>query len=525
MSSPELRSSTVEQTSLDQNNLPISSIVRAVCQAASSGPDLLYEVMLKLSLMVEATAPTYGLSIWTLTAGQRPRLKWAEGLEEDEIAEGQNVVAETLGVASTFPTINAGSSAFCFVLAAPTSRREGAALYGCCVRPLTEHQAKNLRALLDVAHLAHSHVAAAKTSVPTEQEDLDTRAASFSLPGMVFTSRAMAEVAHTVERVKDSDSTVLVTGESGTGKDLIARAIHRLSKRSEKEFVPFNCSAVPAELIESMLFGHRKGTFTGALSDHEGLIRAAENGTLFLDEIGDLPLALQPKLLRFLQDGEIHTLGESMPRKVNVRVIAATHKNIEELVRDKVFREDLYYRIAALTVKVPALRERPEDVSTLISHFLTHYARRNDRAIAGITWEAIRILEEHTWPGNVRELAAEIERLVLYADENGYITPEHISGHILPQRSDGASEGRSPENLEDLLDNYERRVITEALKRNDCNVARASEALGLGSRQTLYKKLKRLAIDIGDFLQEDTGPGLQLRTPHVEAAIPNRERS
>jgi transcriptional regulator with GAF, ATPase, and Fis domain len=513
-SSPELRSITLEQTSPDQNNLPISSIVRAVCQAASSGPDLLYEVMLKLSLMVEATAPTYGLAIWTLTTGQRPRLKWVEGLKEEEIARGQNVVAETLSVAGAFPIITAGSSAFCFILAAPTVRREGAALYGCCVRPLTEQQAKNLRALLDVAHLAHAHVATAKTPAPNEQEILDTRVAISSLPGMVFTSRAMAEVARAVERVKDSDSTVLITGESGSGKDLVARAIHRLSKRSENEFVPFNCSAVPAELIESLLFGHRKGTFTGALSDHQGLIRAAENGTVFLDEIGDLPLALQPKLLRFLQEGEIHTLGEQMPRKVNVRVIAATHKNIEELVRDKVFREDLYYRIAALTIKVPALRDRPEDIPTLISYFLTHYARRNDREIAGITWEAIRILEEHTWPGNVRELAAEIERLVLYADDNGYITPEHISGHILPQRfHDGAADGRAPENLEALLDDYERRVITEALKRNDCNVARASEALGLGSRQTLYKKLKRLAIDIGDFLQEDTEPGLQLRTP------------
>jgi len=505
----------MEEASVDQDNLPISSIVRAVCQAASSGPDLLYEVMLKLSLMVESAAPCYGLSIWTLTTGQRPRLKWVEGLDEDEIASGQSVVAETLSSAGDFPTITPGSSAFCFVLTAPSGHREGAALYACCVRPLSESQAKNLQALLDVAHLAHSHAATAKAPLSSSEEDSDTRVASSSLPGMVFTSRAMADVARAVERVKDSDSTVLVTGESGTGKDLIARAIHRLSKRSEKEFVPFNCSAVPAELIESMLFGRRKGTFTGALSDHEGLIRAAENGTLFLDEIGDLPLTLQPKLLRFLQDGEIHTLGDRMPRKVNVRVIAATHKNIEELVKNKVFREDLYYRIAALTIKVPPLRERPDDVSTLISYFLTHYARRNDRAIAGITWEAIRILEEYSWPGNVRELGAEIERLVLYADENGYITPEHISGHILPQRfHDVTEDGRPTENLEALLDDYERRVITEALRRNDCNVARASEALGLGSRQTLYKKLKRLAIDIGDFLQEDTEPGLQLRTPN-----------
>ncbi|MGH9968440.1 MAG: sigma-54 interaction domain-containing protein [Pyrinomonadaceae bacterium] len=512
-SSLESQLAVAEESSPETNSLPLSSIVRAVCQAASAGPDLLYEVMLKLSLMVESTAPTYGLSIWTLANGQRPRLKWAEGLEEDEITEGENVVAQTLTADGKVPAITPGSSCFCLVLGTPNGERDGAALYARCVRPLSEEQAKNLRALIDVAHLAHSHVSVSKAQLKTEADDPKTLVASSTLPGMVFTSRAMAEVARDVERIKDSDSTVLITGESGTGKELIARAIHRLGKRSEKEFVPFNCSAVPAELIESMLFGHRKGTFTGALSDHEGLIRGAENGTLFLDEIGDLPLALQPKLLRFLQEGEIHTLGERMPRKVNVRVIAATHKNLEELVREKVFREDLYYRIASLTIKIPPLRERPEDVSTLISYFLTHYARRNDRAIAGITHEAIRILEEHTWPGNVRELAAEIERLVLYTDDNSYIAPDHISAHILPQRfHDGAADGRSRENLDELLDDYERRVITEALKRHDCNVAKASEALGLGSRQTLYKKLKRLAIDIGDFLQEDTEPGLQLRT-------------
>ncbi len=511
-SSAELPFRTVEETGFQQNDLPISSIVRAVCQAADSGPDLLYEVMLKLSLMVEATAPTYGLSIWTLSTGQHPRVKWVEGLEEAEISDGERVVADVVSGAAESPAIAAGDHAFCFVLARPAGEREGAALYARCVRPLTEEQVKNLRALIDVAHLAHSHASITKAQLGNGPADLKKQIVGATLPGMVFTSRSMAEVALAVERIKDSDSAVLVTGESGTGKELIARAIHRLGRRSDKEFVPFNCSAVPAELIESMLFGHRKGTFTGALSDHDGLIRAAENGTLFLDEIGDLPLSLQPKLLRFLQEGEIHTLGERMPRNVNVRVIAATHKNLEELVREKVFREDLYYRITTLAIKVPPLRERREDVSSMISYFITHYARRNDRAIAGITWEAIHILEEYAWPGNVRELAAEIERLVLYADENGYIGPEHISRHILPQRfHDGADQG-SPDSLDNLLDDYERRVITEVLKRHDCNVARASEALGLGSRQTLYKKLKRLAIDIGDFLQEDTEPGLQLRT-------------
>ena len=494
-------------TSQDQKSLPLNAIIRAVCEAANSGPDLLYEVMIKLSLMVEAMTPTYGLSIWTVSSTQKPRLEWAEGLEEREISSAERVVSEAVTPNGPPPPIQEGDPAICLVLALPRAERPGAVIYGRLVRPLDKNQARDLKTIVDVAYLAH---ASALTLNWSRGEVRKTGAAmsSSTLPGMVFSSRAMAEVARSVEKIKDSDSTVLVNGESGTGKELIARAIHRLSRRSEKEFVPFNCSAVPAELIESMLFGHRRGTFTGAL-DNSGLIRAAENGTLFLDEIGDLPLTLQPKLLRFLQEGEVHTLGEHAPRKVSVRVIAATHKNLEELVREKLFREDLYYRIATLTVHVPPLRERAEDISTLISHFVSHYARKNDRTIAGITWEAIRILEEYSWPGNIRELAAEIERLVLYADENGYILPEHISARILPEgNSKPAAEG-----LDELLENYERRVITETLKRHDCNVARTSEALGLGSRQTLYKKLKRLAIDIGDFLQEDTEPGLQLRPP------------
>ena len=511
-------SEIAEITALDQSSLPLSAIVRAVCKAAGAGPDLLYEVMLKVSLMVEATVPTYGLSIWSLRLGERPRLKWAEGLNEEEIAEGEKVVASTLAGVSRAKEISAGDSEICLALAVPIFDREGAALYGRCVRSLTVQQAKELRALVDVAHLAHAQVGDRRMQPEKEQAGSNVAVTSPMLPGMVFTSRAMAEVAQAVERIKDSDSTVVVTGESGTGKELIARAIHRLSRRSDKEFIPFNCSAVPAELVESTLFGHRKGTFTGALSDYEGLIRAAENGTLFLDEIGDLPLALQPKLLRFLQEGEVHALGEQAPRKVNVRVIAATHKNLEKLVREKVFREDLYYRIATLQIRVPPLRERPDDTAALISHFVTHYARRNDRAIAGITWDAIRALQEYAWPGNVRELAAEIERLVLYANENSYITIEHISPRILPENSGLRTKAeRMAGNLDEMLEDYERRVITETLRQHDCNVARASEALGLGSRQTLYKKLKRLAIDISEFLQEDTEPGLQLRTPqHTE---------
>jgi transcriptional regulator with PAS, ATPase and Fis domain len=488
----------------DSVQLPISSIVRAVCEAANGGPDLLYEVMIKMSLMVEATAPTYGLSIWATSDSGKPTLRWAEGLAEDEIADAEGPVTELFTSKGKRQPAKEGDPAICLLLALASGGREGAALYGRCVRPLSSDQARELNALSDVAHLAHSH----QSSVPAVAAiPKPTLPMASTLPGMVFSSRAMSEVARNVERIKDSHSTILVTGESGTGKELIARAIHRLSRRSESEFIPFNCSAVPAELIESMLFGHRRGTFTGAMQDQAGLIRSAENGTLFLDEIGDLPLSLQPKLLRFLQEGEIHTLGERAPRKVNVRVIAATHKDLEALVKEKLFREDLYYRIATLTLKVPPLRERPEDISTLISHFISHYARKNERDISGITADAIRILEAYAWPGNIRELAAEIERLVLYAEDDGYIRPENISARICPQ---GAAQTHA-QRLDDLLDNYERRVITETLKQHDCNVAKASEALGLGSRQTLYKKLKRLAIDIGDFLQEDTEPGMQYR--------------
>ena len=506
MSDSSVVSPDVPVSESSSQRLPISSIVRAVCEAAKGGPDLLYEVMIKVSLMVEATAPTYGLSIWATSDSGKPTLRWAEGLEDKEIAIGEKAVDEIFASKGRPQPAKEGDQAICLLLALPSVTREGAALYGRCVRPLTLQQAKELNALSDVAHLAHSHQSTTNV-IPTGTKPATVTSAS-SLPGMVFSSRVMAEVAKNVERIKDSNSTILVTGESGTGKELIARAIHRLSRRSESEFIPFNCSAVPAELVESMLFGHRRGTFTGAMSDQAGLIRSAENGTLFLDEIGDLPLPLQPKLLRFLQEGEIHTLGERAPRKVNVRVIAATHKDLETLVAEKLFREDLYYRIATLTLKVPPLRDRREDIAALISHFISHYARKNERPISGITADAIQILETYSWPGNIRELSAEIERLVLYAEDDGYIRPENISSRIRPQNATGEI---AAEKLDDLLDNYERRVITETLKRHDCNVAKASEALGLGSRQTLYKKLKRLAIDIGDFLQEDTEPGMQYR--------------
>jgi len=497
----------------NSSNLPVDAMVRTVCEAALAGPEFLYEAMLKLTLAIEAVAPTYGLSIWSISTGGPPRLKWAEGLDAEEIAEAERVLSRLTGVASV-PETKPGDIALCLPLSLPSEVREGAAIYARCVRPLSVAQARTLGSIIGVTQLAHAYASTKAQQAVEPVTETPAMIVSAGLPGMVFSSRAMMNVALAVERIKDSESPVLITGESGTGKELIARAIHRLSKRSDREFIPFNCSAVPAELVESILFGHRKGSFTGALTENQGLIRAAENGTLFLDEIGDLPLPLQPKLLRFLQEGEIHTLGESAPRKVNVRVIAATHKELQGLTRQDLFREDLYYRIAGLQISVPPLRDRPEDTAALISHFVSHFARRNERRIAGITADAIRVLEDYSWPGNVRELAAEIERLVLYAEEGHLITSNHIHPRILPtSNSESSTHTETERSLDQLLDEYERRVITQTLREHDCNVARTSAALGLGSRQTLYKKLKRLAIDVGEFLQEDTKPGLQFRTP------------
>ena len=509
-----LDSGTVPSAASGGFELPLAAMVRAVCRAAETGSDALYDVMLKAALMVDAAALTYGMATFSQKSGERPRLKWVEGLDPEETADAEEFVTSALNLADGSLGVRAGDRNICLVLSATTAQREGAAIYGRFVRPLTERQASGLRILSDVARLAHAHALVREELHRPLKTPKAAELAAASLPGMIFVSRAMTTLARSVERIKDSESTVLITGESGTGKELVARAVHRVSRRSQAPFIPFNCTAAPADLIESLLFGHRKGAFTGAHADHEGLVRAAEGGTLFLDEIGDLPLALQPKLLRFLQEGEVHTLGERAPRRVNVRVLAATHKDLQKAVREGTFREDLYYRVAALTVNVPPLRERPEDIAALISHFLSHYARRNERAVAGITAEAIAVLQSYPWPGNVRELAAEMERLVLYTDEGCYISVEEISERMRPAeaRPRPAAAEPVPAHLENMLEDYERRVITETLRRNDYNVARAAAALGLASRQTLYKKLKRLAINAGDFLQDDQKPGLQLRS-------------
>jgi transcriptional regulator with PAS, ATPase and Fis domain len=321
--------------------------------------------------------------------------------------------------------------------------------------------------------------------------------------GIVAASRGMRSVLDQIRRIRSSDVTVLITGESGVGKELIARAIHHESARRAKTFLPFNCAAVPSELVESRLFGHRRGAFTGASSDRTGIVRAAEGGTLFLDEIGEVSLEIQPKLLRFLQDHEIQPLGEDRPVTVDVRVVAATNRNLEDFVAERRFREDLYYRLNVIRVNIPPLRERREDIRLLAERFLAEVCEREKR-VAALSPEALERLESFAWPGNVRQLRNEIERAVAMVEDDGVVLAEHFSPEIAraattaPRRQvevpDAVLGALGQENLEAAVEAVERHFVSRALERYGGNITHAARALGL-SRQGLLLKKKRLCLD------------------------------
>ncbi len=330
------------------------------------------------------------------------------------------------------------------------------------------------------------------------------------MPGFIHSSQAMTRLVEEVHKIRSSDVTVLVTGESGTGKELVARAIHALSARRDKVFVPFNCTAVPKELSESYLFGYRRGAFTGAVSDSLGLIRTAAGGTLFLDEVGDLPLDLQPKLLRFLQEGEIQPLGERQPLQIDVRIIAATNTDLEESVAQGRFREDLYYRLNIIRLRVPPLRERRSEIPAIVNYYINHYAAKFGRYDIHISPQAVDLLMVAGWPGNVRQLCNEIQRIVARAENNTLITPEHLSPELrrigvpsappAPVARLGATNGSRSETislegvtLADALAEVERRMIGETLRKHKGNISRAARELGL-TRRGLYLKIERYEI-------------------------------
>jgi len=313
----------------------------------------------------------------------------------------------------------------------------------------------------------------------------------FHFGSMVGRSPQMQQVFELIARIAQTDITVIIEGESGTGKELVARAIHQASSRARRPFIAVNCGALPENLLESELFGHVRGAFTGAVSNNPGLFEQANGGTIFLDEIGEMSPALQVKLLRFLQDGEIKRVGSNAVLKLDVRVLAATNRHLQTLVHDGKFRSDLYYRLNVIGIKLPPLRERPEDIEILAEHFVRKFAGRMRKTIAALPPEVLQRLRQYAWPGNVRELENVMERAVALTG-NTTLEVADLPAHLRDAASSTGSTSRLP------LREIERQYILDVVNACNDNYDEAAKVLGIG-RTTLWRKLKNYAADNGDF--------------------------
>lgn len=313
---------------------------------------------------------------------------------------------------------------------------------------------------------------------------------------IVWHGEAMRRVMAQLDRVAASETRVCILGETGTGKELVAQTIHEKSSRAGGPFITLNCAAVPAELIESELFGHEKGSFTGAAGRHTGKFEQADGGTIFLDEIGDMPLAMQAKLLRVLEEGEVERIGGEKPVAVDVRVLVATHRDLEARVRDEKFRQDLFHRVYVYPLVLPPLRERPDDIPALVEHFAAQVSAQNGWKPVPFTPEAMKALQSHSWPGNVRELRNMTERLMLLATE-GFVDQDTVQLALpkiaAPSRPGAGISSAGP--LADRVQSFEREVILAELKHRQYNVTLAAKSLGL-ERSHLYKKAEQLGIDL-----------------------------
>ena len=315
--------------------------------------------------------------------------------------------------------------------------------------------------------------------------------------GIIGQNRKMQQIFKLVRRVAQSDSTVIINGESGSGKGLIARAIHRNSNRKDKPFITINCGAIPENLLESELFGHVKGAFTGATASKTGKFELAKGGTIFLDEIGDMSPSLQVKILRVLEEKEFEQVGGVKTLFAEARILAATHRNLETLVSEKIFREDLYYRLNVIPVKVPPLRERKSDIPLLVSHFLEEFNKKSVAAVHEISTDAMHLLKQHNWPGNVRELKNMVERFVVLKGE-GIVEPQDLPHSIMtntgtsstPPSMEISEEGI---NLNTAVTEFEKRLILESLNQTNWIKNKAAKLLHL-NRTTLVEKIKRYKL-------------------------------
>jgi DNA-binding NtrC family response regulator len=342
------------------------------------------------------------------------------------------------------------------------------------------------------------------TRLETENRDLRARVGKHTL---VFAGETMRRVMAQIERVAASETRVCIYGETGTGKELVARTLHEKSSRAAGPFVTLNCAAVPSELIESELFGHEKGSFTGAAQRHTGKFEQAHRGTLFLDEIGDMPLAMQSKLLRVLEEGEVERIGSGKPTAVDVRVVVATHRNLEQLVESGGFRRDLYHRVVVFPVELPPLRQRREDLPPLVEHFVSQVSAQNGWKPAAFTAAALEALQEYAWPGNIRELRNVVERLLLLA--GGEVGAEDVRlalpvSHSPARAVSGVSgtEGGVSGPLAQRVLAFERAQVLAELDRHGRQITQTAKALGL-ERSHLYKKCQQLGIDLKDLPERD----------------------
>jgi DNA-binding NtrC family response regulator len=320
----------------------------------------------------------------------------------------------------------------------------------------------------------------------------------FAFQNLIGKSAPMQRVFDLISNVGPSRSTVLIEGESGTGKELVAKAIHNCSPRNEKSFVALNCGSIPNDLLESELFGHVKGAFTGAISTKKGIFEVAEGGTIFLDEVGTLPHQTQAKLLRVIQEREYRRVGGLSNIKVDVRIIAATNIDLKAAAEKGNFREDLYYRLNVITVPLPPLRERKDDIPLLAEHFVEQFCKADDRALCSLDQDALRLLMEYDWPGNVRELENAIERAVVLVSESGLINQQLFPRDIIDSTSVRLGQLELSENgasLKDLVLEFEKNLILTALEKSEWNQKKAATLLRVNPT-TLNEKLKRLNIDI-----------------------------
>lgn len=328
--------------------------------------------------------------------------------------------------------------------------------------------------------------AALKRRADELERTIDDR---FGFEGIIGSSHAMHAIVQKMQQVAPTDASVLILGESGTGKELIAKAIHANSRRKNNVFVPLNCAALGEGVLESELFGHERGAFTGASTLRKGRFEHADGGTLFLDEVGDIPTSVQVKLLRVLEEGEVVRMGSNDPVSTDVRLVCATHRDLRERIGEEKFREDLFYRINVVTIEIPPLRDRAVDIPLLVNHFLDEYSRVHDKSIEGISRDALRILTGYSWPGNVRELKNAIENMVVTCPGK-VLEVEDLPGQIRP---DGMGGGTGGFPVGTTIQELERELIRNTLQVVEGNRRKAAEILGIGER-TLYRKIDEYGL-------------------------------